>query len=422
MKSEVKQVIPYFSFIILSYNNWGFTHTCLTTLLDSLEPDYVSRGIEIIVVDNGSDIVTRQLLAQFELASMHPGITLHIVQLEENAGYPSGVNIGLSHCRGELIGVLNNDLVFPKGWLPPLVQTLETDKRVGFAAPLLSYAPSVQNVNKTFATFAEMCEYAAKIMSVNANKCLFTDKVIGACLLLRRDLLSTIGGNDFWFGIGNFDDDDWCLRARIAGYQIAVVGGSFVQHAGHASFKLMPEIFRESLQRNQAKFDRKWRVTGEMNERAQKIRELILQTEFDPSTHFIPIALHEFSKVEEPLYLRTNEGRRVLFCANWNDKQSGWPEVLHQVLEKGEQLELCFWVPPQIFDLQDVTSMLQKSMNSSNINPNAQLFSLQLFQHEVPYKDTLRVICSVDEVVRIPNDFVNRYVVGLAKQIGIYIR
>jgi hypothetical protein len=44
---------------------------------------------------------------------------------------------------------------------------------------------------------------------------------------------------------------------------------------------------------------------------------------------------------------------------------------------------------------------------------------LQIFQDEVPYKDTIRVIRSVDEVARISNGFVNRYVVGLAKQIGI---
>jgi GT2 family glycosyltransferase len=40
-----------------------------------------------------------------------------------------------------------------------------------------------------------------------------TDRLVGFCLLIHRELLDRIGGLDERFGIGCFDDDDYCLRA-----------------------------------------------------------------------------------------------------------------------------------------------------------------------------------------------------------------
>ena len=126
--------------------------------------------------------------------------------------------------------------------MTPIVNLLESDLSVGFAAPFLSYAgASVQNVGKTFDTIEEMEAFAAYFTNLNKSHVIYAEQIVGACLIFRRDLLTTIGGNDFWYGIGNFDDVDWCIRARLAGYKIAVVGGSFVHHIGHASFLLVAD-------------------------------------------------------------------------------------------------------------------------------------------------------------------------------------
>lgn len=127
-----------------------------------------------------------------------------MVLLEVNLGYPSGVNVGLAHCRGEIIGVLNNDLVFPRSWLTALIHTLEADESIGFVAPFLSNAPSIQNTAKKFASFQELQDYSNQFIKSHVGKCIHTYRVLGACLLFRRDLLTTIGGNDFWYGIGNY--------------------------------------------------------------------------------------------------------------------------------------------------------------------------------------------------------------------------
>jgi GT2 family glycosyltransferase len=128
-------MIPYYSLIVLAYNNWEFTNQCLATLLENLETAQLEKGVEIIVVDNGSNKETIQHLKRFHSKHKHHPAQIHYNRLQENLGYPSGINEGLKQSRGEIIGVLNNDLVFPKNWLKPLAGLLESNAQIGFAAP-----------------------------------------------------------------------------------------------------------------------------------------------------------------------------------------------------------------------------------------------------------------------------------------------
>jgi GT2 family glycosyltransferase len=415
-------VIPIISLVVLSYNNWNFTYTCLTSLMKSFDDALIKRGIEVIVVDNGSDDETRQQIKEFVKTPAHPDVQLRLVLLEENLGYPSGVNVGLQHCLGSFIGVLNNDLVFPRGWLAPLIQALEDDKLIGFAAPCLSFAPSLQNVQKTFASFEDMQDFAARFTSINSDKKILTDKVIGACVLFRRDLLHSIGGNDFWYGLGNFDDDDWCLRARIAGYQIVVIGSSFVEHIGHATFRLDLPLFSSSLLTNGQKFKRKWRMPKEtdlddMNGR----KELVAMTKFDRGKHYIPLHIADFSRTATPFYVRSTEGPSWFMCADWTASLSQWRETIFSLILENQQLEVCLWVPESYFDVKLVIDELQLCLSKSQIHIHSKNISFKIFQENVPHIDILRVLASTDAIIRVPGDFVNRYIVRLAKQIDMEV-
>ncbi|MDB5054730.1 MAG: glycosyl transferase family 2 [Bacilli bacterium] len=410
---------PYISLIILSYNNWHLTNACLNTLCDSFEEPHLDQEIEIIIVDNGSNDETRQAIKEWSKIRSFPGIQLRLVMLEENLGYPSGINVGLAHCQGSIIGVLNNDLVFPRGWLSPLVNLLETDKLIGFAAPYLSLAPSIQNLQKNFASFTEMQDFASSFTKANAKKLISTNRIVGACLVFRRDLLHSIGGNDFWYGIGNFDDDDWCMRARIAGYKIVVCGRSFVQHIGHAAFRLEPTRLYSSLAANTDKFERKYQVLStEANER----NEAIKQTKFDRGKHFIPLQINEYSSKDIPYYNRTSDLRRLLFCVDWTNSESQWTRSLLALLPVSEKIELCFWMPKSLFDVHSINAQIHRAIDPLPINFQAKEITFTTFQDDVPYVDTLRILCSTDAVIKVPNDFVNRYIIRLAQQIGVNIQ
>jgi GT2 family glycosyltransferase len=415
-------VKPTISLIILSFNNWGFTYPCLTSLIQSFDASLLERGIEIILVDNGSNPETKQEIDAFGRDYTDNSVMLRFVMLEENLGYPSGVNIGLEQCRGDFIGVLNNDLVFPRGWLAPLIQILEEDKLVGFAAPYLSYAPSSQNIGKEFSSFAEMQEFAMKFTSANEGKFHHTDRVLGACLVFRRDLLASIGGNDFWYGIGNYDDDDWCLRARIAGYKIVIVGSSFVEHMGHATFRLEPTRFNTSLSANRDKFERKWCLNEGTPPIGTNTRNETLQlTRFERGKHFIPYSVNDFSSMGTPLYKRTANLRRWLLCADWTNPQSQWAANLISLLLHHEKVELFLWIPRNIFDVTTIETELQRMLVASAIHFQSKDITFTLLKNEVPYVDMLRLIGSADAVVNVSVDFVNRYIVRLAEQMGMNV-
>jgi glycosyltransferase involved in cell wall biosynthesis len=81
-------------------------------------------------------------------------------------------------------------------------------------------------------------------------------RIVGFCLLTKRSVWDEIGGFDERFSPGNFEDDDYCLRACMAGYRNMVVGDVFIHHHGSVSCKQLD--FAGILQENQRKFFEKW--------------------------------------------------------------------------------------------------------------------------------------------------------------------
>lgn len=82
-------------------------------------------------------------------------------------------------------------------------------------APYLSHASgNFQHIQIPYRTFEEREAFAQKFMKENINKIVDTHRVIGACLVFKREVIILIGGNDFWYGLGQFDDDDWCIAQR----------------------------------------------------------------------------------------------------------------------------------------------------------------------------------------------------------------
>jgi GT2 family glycosyltransferase len=411
-------MIPYYSLIVLAYNNWAFTEQCLVSILESLEEAQIQQGVEIIVVDNGSNRETTKQMNAFRKKNKNDAVALEFVMLKENLGYPSGINIGIGHSKGAVIAVLNNDLLFPPKWLSPLVHVLEADPLIGFAAPFLSYAGgSVQHVGKTFDTIEEMEAFAAYFTNLNNTHLIYADKIVGACLVFRRDLLAVIGGNDFWYGIGNFDDVDWCIRARLAGYTIAVVGGSFVHHIGHASFIQDPDQFTSSLQINLAKFERKWRIKDEQNGPSDGKQTI----KFDREKHYIPTQISEFTSVTTTWISCSSFTKSLLMCADWSNPQSQWPAVFKALFSEPDHADIFCWIPTALYDVNDIEAQFAQLIAALSSHFFATPKVIKVIRDEVPYSAVLSLIRSADVVIKVPQDFVNRYIIYLAEQIGMEI-
>jgi GT2 family glycosyltransferase len=106
-----------------------------------------------------------------------------------------------------------------------------------------------------------MLQYALKFNKLNFNNHHEMNKLIGFCMMMKKEAINKIGLLDENFLIGNFEDDDYCIRLRKAGYKLILCNDTFIHHFGSVSFKNTPglDIF-EISKINEEKFKNKWNL------------------------------------------------------------------------------------------------------------------------------------------------------------------
>lgn len=402
--------MPYFSFVFLCYNSWNLSEQAITTAIDSLSPIYFERGVEIVTVNNGSTDETS--LGLLKLKRKYKGqVQFKIIHNDENLGYPGGINSGLEHCTGEIITVLNNDLVFTENWFDGLLKAIQNDPEIGVAAPYLSYASGLQNVGVNFNSIDEMKMFAQNFMRQNRERIIFSDRVIGACMVFKRKVIDTVGGNDLWFGIGNFDDDDWTLRLRMAGFKIALVGGSFVHHIGSVSFNKDPYTFNNALITNYLKFIKKWNVTAFDPVIKDK---LITETAFVQEQHFCPIKMEQYIAPIGRSAVKIDQ-LKILFVADWSSAKSEWKNKISEVKSYDlDSSKLFFWIPANYYNAASFQEEIKTIVANENID-------LEFIEDKIPQIHLLDFLSDFDVFIKINGDFINTNLKKLVKHLYLDI-
>lgn len=214
------------SFVIPLFNCLALTRACVESLQQTIPP-----GIdhEIILVDDGSTDGTREWLST--LTSPH-----RPVLNERNLGYAAANNRGVAAASGELLVLLNNDLVLTHGWLEPM---LSAHRRLG------SQAGIVGNVQRNLRTgeidhtgiivdLKGKPEHDTRLARWPGHSCRSVMAVTGACLLVARSQFVALGGFDEGF-VNGCEDVDLCLRAERAGLGTVVALRSVIGHHISAS-------------------------------------------------------------------------------------------------------------------------------------------------------------------------------------------
>ncbi len=340
--------MAYFSFVLPCFNNWNLSEQAINTLIKSLDSEILLKGVELIIVNNGSIDATREGIQEIQ-EKYHQTVIIKTLHFNENIGYPAAVTFGLSECNGEIITILSNDLVFVEGWFNSLVDVLEREKTVGIAAPYLSYSSGLQNVGIKLNSVDEIINYAQQFMKENKSKVTYTYRVIGDCMSFKRKVLNLIGGPDFWFGPITHEDDDWCIRTRVSGYKIAIVGGAFVYHIGSVTVNQDQSTLQSCFAVNSHKYFRKWGIGG-FNE----IEMMIQNTAYTREKHFLPTKKEEFDLTVSPLVTNIEDKRKILLAANWSNTMSQWKNKLFSTINTIDPNDIIyFWVPNQYFVYPD---------------------------------------------------------------------
>jgi len=239
------------SIVVLTYNQLKEgTAPCLESIfLHTPEEEY-----ELVVVDNGSSDGTAEYLRS--IAEKHKNVRL--VLNRQNKGYAGGNNDGMRVASGDCIVLLNNDTLVTPGWLDSLLMPLEGDRSIGLICPVTNSAGNEQMVLLPSLNEENYVEVAGQYTRRNTGHLFDTEKLGFYCVAMRREVMEKVGLLDEGFGLGMFEDDDYCLRVRKAGYRLAVNEGCFIYHKGSLSFKRLDnEEYQEIFQRNREYYRRK---------------------------------------------------------------------------------------------------------------------------------------------------------------------
>lgn len=236
------------SIIIPTHDQQHLLQECIYSIKQHTTSPY-----EIIVVDNGSGDGTLDLCIQERVT---------LVSLPYNQGFPNACNMGLKIACGDVLLLLNNDVMVSQNWLSNMLDCLYSEDDIGVIGPTTNYASGKQQIDIPFTNVDEM---ASKLNQPNPKKWVKVERIVGLCFLFKREVMDRIGLLDEQFSPGHFEDDDYCYRAQLAGYKNMIVGDVFIYHHGSASFdKHDKEYIKKLIEINRQKFIDKWGVNPDL--------------------------------------------------------------------------------------------------------------------------------------------------------------
>ena len=235
------------SIIIVSYNQFDrTTGPCLESLAIVSDID-----LQIIVVDNGSGPETVQ---QLEMEARRDG-RITLLLHGENRGFAVGNNDGVELATADYILLLNSDTVVPPEVPGRMLRTLQQDDAPCLVGPVTNAAGNEQQIFIRDGSGLASVLAQGREWSVHARGSVIkTDQLAFFCVAMARETCRALVGLDPVFGLGFYEDADFCCRASAEGIRLLIQEECFVYHRGSASFSQRPDAVKQLLATNRALF------------------------------------------------------------------------------------------------------------------------------------------------------------------------
>jgi GT2 family glycosyltransferase len=208
--------------IILNFNGGEDILACLKSLQLIKQPE--KWCVEYLLVDNCSTDNSLQLIKQ-----AFPKIK--IIKNNKNLGFAGGNNVGISYALNQgadAVLLLNQDTTVEKGFLGPLIKN-----SADIVSPVIKFKRKGKGiydfggkVNWWIGRTKHKEKLEFRIKNLELDK---IDYVSGCCMFIRRPVFEKIGLLDERYFL-YFEDADFCLRAKKAGFKIAVEPKSLIFH------------------------------------------------------------------------------------------------------------------------------------------------------------------------------------------------
>jgi len=222
------------SIIILAHNKSAYTDQCLRSIL-TCRAEGAAR-LEVIVVDNGSTDETPALLARMKADYERAGLGFHVISNGRNIGACTARNQGLEAARGQTVTFMDNDtLVVDPHWRDKLRAALLSDEKTGMVGPKLCYPFEPHWIQCAGVGISRTGRVQFRGRGHPRDDPRFNrgeevQALVSACMMFRRSLAHEMGGLDEAFNPIQYEDFDFCYRARSRGYRAVYTPDPEVHH------------------------------------------------------------------------------------------------------------------------------------------------------------------------------------------------
>ena len=235
---------PLVDIVIPTFNQPELTRKCF----ESIARSGVQNKVRLIWVDNGSE--TWPLILE-ALAST--GLHSQQFLLGENLGFVKATNLGMAASTAPFVLLLNNDTELWPGWLEKFLDTMDRHNDVGIVGPWATPAQTQWQSVRPRSQLRGTWQGQTYLLE--------PERMLGFfCALIRRAVILDIGYLSEEWGPGWGDDDDYCARAQLAGWQLAGRDDVEVLHHGGATFNAAyaPEEWSKIRTANLERLRKKW--------------------------------------------------------------------------------------------------------------------------------------------------------------------
>lgn len=224
---------PLASVVVVNWNGRELLRACLESLSRQ-----TFRDFEVIVVDNGSEDGSREMLRREWMP--RGDIPCHLIANSNNRGFCTANNQGFALARGRFIALLNNDAEAEPGWLGAMLRAFEGRPEFGMAAPKVLIWEDPSRIDKVgHLIYPDGQNRGRGTGETDRGQFDRVEELLwpdGCAAMYRKAMLDGIGGFDddfFMFG----DDAELGMRARIAGWKCISVPDAIVRHHHASSMK-----------------------------------------------------------------------------------------------------------------------------------------------------------------------------------------
>lgn len=254
-KNKVRVPEVELNICIPVYGNYKLLEICIKRIeLAAKETTY-----NINIVDDGSPDLDTEGVAYYKSLIQNPKV--RVTKRKENKGFPYSANEAISYGKSPYILLLNSDVFLDEDCIDILMSQLKANDDIGITFPKLMFP-----ANSTDFAQSSIIQHAGMCFDINgvpyhifggwhkehpfANRVKDFDICTGAVLCMKRQMWNKLGGFDLQYSPGYFEEIDFEVRARLAGWKIRYLPQATGTHVQGGSFGKKKDVPENLINRN----------------------------------------------------------------------------------------------------------------------------------------------------------------------------